>query len=66
MNSIGLGGLLSIILEEQAPTQALFPNDSPWSFLIGLFAMHGDAGANFEQFPFAIFFLFIPDVDIWT
>jgi hypothetical protein len=35
---------MTLILEEQAPTQVLSHNDSPW-FTI-LFAMHVDAGAN--------------------
>lgn len=62
MNSFGGDRLTSIIMEEQAPDQVLFLNDSPSSFVVLFFAMHGDAGVNFEQFPFAIIISFVFDL----
>lgn len=52
----------AFILEERAPVQVLFLNDSPWSFLIGLFC---DAWGCWREF-LAIYIrhcLIFPEVD---
>lgn len=52
------------MLEEQAPVLRPVSHDSPWSFLIrSFFAMHGDAGARFEQFTPAILVDITFDID---